>query len=70
MGEGFQAFGLSSTAFPAHRQEAGREVEQMIYEQVLIWVPSTGQARSVATSLLPQALDPVLLLGNSINSLN
>ena len=45
VGAGSQSFGLSSTAFPGHRQGTGREVEQPGRELAPIWDPSAYKAR-------------------------
>jgi len=47
-GAGSQGFGLSSTAFPGHKQGAGWEVELLGLELAPIWDPGTFKARTLA----------------------
>ena len=46
-----QGSGPSSTAFPGHKQEAEREVEQPGYEPALIWDPKHMEVKTLATRL-------------------
>ena len=63
MGTVAQCFGLSSAAFPGHKQEAGWEAGQPGLELVPMWDPSTFKAKTLTVRLLYWALRFIYFYG-------